>query len=123
MHLGAMGREGGVVEKEEEKRRPLLQTNRSLSGDPVELCIAVKSLEVFCIMPITTEKKSAPRKQEEKLKNANLLRRKIRTLPLKLNLQHPQPPPPMHARALPIPSLCRLPSISLPSLLFTLRLR
>ena len=57
MHLGEMGRGGGVVEKEEEKRRPPFQTNRNSSGDPVELCIAVESLEEFCIKPITTEKK------------------------------------------------------------------
>ena len=42
MNLGEMGTGGGVVEKEEEKRHPLLQTNRSPNGDPVKLCIAVK---------------------------------------------------------------------------------
>ena len=70
MNLGGMGTGGGVMEKEEEKRRPPLQTNRSLNGDPVELCIAVKSLEEFCIMPITTEKKNQfpEKKNNEKKK-------------------------------------------------------
>ena len=63
MNLGEMGTGGGVVEKEEEKRRPPLQTNRSLNGDPVELCIAVESLEEFCITPITTEKKISSQKE------------------------------------------------------------
>lgn len=122
-----MGTGGGVVEKEEKKRRrPPFQKRQSLSGDPVELCIAVTSLEVFCITPITTQKEKknqlSERKNNER-KKANLLWRKIRTLPLKLNLQHPQSPPPMHARALHIPSLRPLLSPFDPSLSFTLRLR
>ena len=66
--MGEMGTGGGVVEKEEEKRRPPFQMNQSSSGDPVELCIAVKSLEVFCIKPIITEKKISSQKKEQRKK-------------------------------------------------------
>ena len=74
MKLGEMGTGGGVVEKEEEKRRPPLQTSRSSSGDPVELCIAVESLEKFCTTPITTEKNISSQKERTTKRKTNLLR-------------------------------------------------